>query len=106
MITRSKIKCGSSEEAIRNILASLRANTPILRQKNKEMPSERKQSGMLSDKLGLQANTKALGTRQPDRDINQAGVPQSRADSIIPSHPLCSALTSLGMAPEEEGLPP
>lgn len=107
IITRSKITLWQLWRGYpKHILALLCANTPIHRQKNKELPSGRKQRGMLSDKLGLQANTKALGTRQPDKDINQAGAPQSQADSIIPSQSLCSTLPGPGIAPNKEALPP
>lgn len=61
--------------------------------------------GMLSDKWGLQANTKALGTGQPDKDINQVSVPQSQADSINPSQPLYSTLSGPGSTPNKEALP-
>lgn len=47
----------------------------------------------------------SFGTRQPDKHINQAGVPQSQADSDNPSQSLCSTLPSPGIAPNKEALP-
>lgn len=69
-----------------------RKTTPLHRQRNKELPSGRKQKRMLSDKLGLQANTEALwhktarqGYQSKRRYLNHRLTASSPPQPFVPS---------------------